>query len=146
MQRPETPPPWCYSQMSWEYEGCHSGISLHSALYNFAVSQHFEYHSACFPVHFYMRSSPYSWQLEMSMDGRSTHTFSRMPSTSSDVYSSQNRRSVCCTHTAFAFLFIHILIVTIMLFLSFYTYTAIQTVGKGRSLLLQAKVKYLLSN
>ncbi len=41
VQRPETPPSWCHSQMSWKYERCCPGISLYWALSDFAVNLHF---------------------------------------------------------------------------------------------------------
>lgn len=101
------------------------------------------------PLYLWSRRS--SWLLETSTADRSTHTFSRTPSMSSDVYCLQNRRSVFCTQHSdfysFTFSFglyrmwSHGSVVT----QSFFN-IAIQTVGKGRSLLLQAKVNNLFSN
>lgn len=61
-------------------------------LRGFAVDPHWQIYSFC---SFVWPSSHSSWLLEMSTDDRSTHTFSRMPSMSWDVYSLQSQRSAC---------------------------------------------------
>lgn len=98
MQRPETSPSWCHSQMSWKYQRCYSGSNLHTAPNDlqmiYTLDTTLILLSSLFV--FVLWCSHSSWLLEMSTDDRSTHIFRRMPSMSWDVYCLQNQRLVCC--------------------------------------------------
>lgn len=86
----------------------------------------------------------YCLQLRMNMHDRWIHTFNRMLSMNLDAYFFQSQRSVFCMKHLLLVLFCNSIIWFELSHAEFcLCHVVIQTVEKGRSLLLQAKVEYL---
>lgn len=139
--RPETPPSRRRSQMSWKYERCYSGSSLQWALNDFPVNLHFWCDSACIPLCFHcdpgVPAGCSRWvrttdQLVCSAVRRlwaRLYTACKTGGQSSALSFTRSCFNLDCTE------YDHMLSCNSVFF-----NIAIQTVGKGRSLLLQAKV------